>query len=72
MQQEIFRLAMSQGIWAVLFVALLFYVLKENSAREQKYQEIIQTLTEKFQLIEEGLRALKEDVQDVKECIHRR
>lgn len=72
MQQEIFRLAMSQGIWAVLFVALLFYVLKENSAREQKYQEIIQTLTEKFQLIEEGLRALKEDVRDVKECIHRR
>ena len=72
MEQEILKVAMSQGLWAVLFVALLFYVLRENSTREQKYQDIIQKFTEKFELIEEGLRALKDDVRDVRDCIFRR
>ena len=41
MEIEVLKFAASQGLWAVLFVALLFYVLKENSKREEKFQEII-------------------------------
>ncbi|MBV7275468.1 BhlA/UviB family holin-like peptide [Clostridium thailandense] len=69
MENKILDLAMQQGIWAVLFVALLFFVLNENSKREAKYQEIISKLTDKFQRIEEGLDCIKEDVKEVKDKI---
>ena len=38
----------------------MFYVLKENSKREDKYQNIIEELTEL-------LPKIKEDVEDIKE-----
>jgi hypothetical protein len=50
--------AKSQGLWALLFVSLFVYVIKENGKREAKYQEIIANLTEKFEGIEEGLKSL--------------
>lgn len=45
MNQDILKLIASQGIFALLFCYLLFYVLKENHKREENYQEIIQDLT---------------------------
>jgi predicted membrane protein len=36
LNQEILKLAVNQGIWAVLFVALLFYVLKTGEKREER------------------------------------
>lgn len=69
MEDKILDLAVQQGIWAVLFIALLFFVLNENSKRESKYQEIISQLTDKFQCIEEGLNCIKEDVKEVKDKI---
>ena len=33
------------GIFAVLFCSLLVYVLKDSRRREQKYQQIIQSLS---------------------------
>ena len=41
MENNIIKTAIKEGLWAVLFVALLFYLLKENSTREKNYQEII-------------------------------
>jgi hypothetical protein len=46
MENNILKTAIKEGLWAVLFVALLFYVLKENSTREKNYQEIIATQVE--------------------------
>ncbi|WML35927.1 BhlA/UviB family holin-like peptide [Clostridium sp. OS1-26] len=69
MEDKVLDLAMQQGIWAVLFITLLFFVLNENSKRESKYQEIISQLTDKFQCIEEGLNCIKEDVKEVKDKI---
>ena len=46
MESEVLKLAAGQGFFAVLFVVLLFYVLRENSKREQKYQDIIEQLSE--------------------------
>jgi hypothetical protein len=53
MEQDIMKMAASQGLWAVLFVALLFWVLKENAKREENYQKLLQDLTNKFEILED-------------------
>ncbi|HHW03427.1 MAG TPA: bacteriocin [Thermoanaerobacterales bacterium] len=53
MEQEILKMAASQGLWAVLFVALLFWVLRENAKREANYQQLLQDLTNKFGILED-------------------
>ncbi|AOY76928.1 BhlA/UviB family holin-like peptide [Clostridium formicaceticum] len=65
MENEIMRYMIGQGAFAALFVYLLFYVLRENSKREGKYQEIIQELTSKFNIIED----VKSDVKEIKNKI---
>ncbi|MCD3218176.1 hypothetical protein G8S55_13395 [Clostridium botulinum C] len=74
MEQEILKLASSQGIWAALSVALIFYILKAQEKRDSKqelrevnYQNIIEKLTDKFNLVED----VKKDVEDIKELIHK-
>ncbi|ELC8362474.1 bacteriocin [Clostridium perfringens] len=59
MESEIFKLIATQGGFTILFSYLLFYVLKENSKREDNYQSIIQELTEL-------LTTIKKDVEDIK------
>jgi len=48
LEEKILELASTQGIWTVLTVALIFYILKNQEKRdirqedrEKKYQEII-------------------------------
>lgn len=62
-ESEVVQLATSQGVWAVLFVCLLFYVLKENSQREQNFQDIILGLTEKL----DTLDSIKDDLEVIKD-----
>jgi F0F1-type ATP synthase membrane subunit a len=64
MDSELFKLMATQGAFAILFSYLLFYVLKENSKREDKYQNIIEELTEL-------LLKIKEDVEDIKEKLNK-
>lgn len=59
MENEIIKLAMSQGLWAVLFVSLLFYVLRENSKRESELRAIIDKLSDKFD-------DLKSEIEEIK------
>ena len=69
MESDVLQLAASQGLWAMLFVCLLFYVLKENSKREQSFQDIILALTEKLDTldsIKEDLAEIKEDLKNVR------
>ena len=65
-EQEIVKMAASQGFFAMLFTALLFYVLKENSKREGRYQDIINELTEKFGVVED----IREDVKKIKQKVY--
>jgi len=72
MDVEILKLASSQGVWAALSVALIFYILKaqekrdiKQEERERKYQEVISTLTDKLNIIEE----VKKDIEEVKSYI---
>ncbi len=59
MESEIIKMVVSYGIFAVLFIYLFFYMLKDSKVREVKYQEIITSLTDKFGVIEE----VKKDVE---------
>lgn len=70
--------ALSQGIWAVLAVFLLIYIVKSNERfsarqeeREKQYQELLSALTEKFNVfsvIERYITEVKEYIMaDTKE-----
>lgn len=39
---ELNSIAQEYGIFAAMFTGLLFYVLRENSKREAKYQSVIE------------------------------
>lgn len=65
MENEIIKYVITQGIFAVLFVYLLFYVLKENSKREENYQNIISELSKKFSRIEE----VHKNVTEIKDLL---
>lgn len=55
MEQEALRLAANQGIWAVLFVALLFYVLRNGEKREQRLVDEAKSSEVKAEAREEKL-----------------
>ena len=65
MWDEIFKIALSNGIFACLFVGLLVYELKDSRARENKYQKTIDCLAEKMNVIEQ----IQEDVDDIKKVV---
>jgi len=75
LENEILKAALSQGIWAVLSIFLLFYILKaqekrdiKQEEREKNYQDIITKLTEKFDIVDE----VKKDVEDIKQYVIRK
>lgn len=67
MDTTVMNVAVSQGIWAVLAVFLLIYIVKSNEQRDTKqeereknYQTVIESLTEKFQILNQVQSDLKE------------
>lgn len=72
MEKEILTAALSQGIWAVLSIFLLFYILRaqekrdlKQEEREKNYQNIISKLTDKFEVIDK----VKKDVEYIKQYV---
>lgn len=65
MWNEIFKVAVSNGIFALLFVALLVYQLKDSAKRENKYQDTIQRLSKHIGVIED----IKHDVDEIKDML---
>lgn len=65
MEQEIIKMACQTGIFASLFVYLFFYMLKDSKAREVKYQELLDKITDKFAIVE----VIKQDVDYIKDKI---
>ncbi|NFN94556.1 UviB-like protein [Clostridium botulinum] len=64
---EIMKMALSQGLGYVLFVFLLLYVLKTTENRENRYQDLLDTLAQKFNVVED----IKEDVKEIKNKIEK-
>ena len=72
MENELLTLASTQGIWTVLSVVLLFYIIRNQEKRDQKqdereskYQDLLQKLTEQLNMVKE----IKEDIYDIKSHI---
>ena len=70
METTVMNVAVSQGIWAVLAVFLLIYIVKSNEKRDEKqeereknYQSVIEKLTEKFEI----LHQVQSDLSEIKE-----
>ncbi|AUM94474.1 TPA: bacteriocin [Clostridium botulinum] len=63
MENQILKLVATQGIFALLFSYLLFYVLKENSKREQRYQQIIERFSDYLPTIESNINVIKEYIK---------
>ncbi len=61
MWEETIKIAVSNGIFAVLFCSLLVYDLKISGKREAKYQKIIQSLSQ-------SLTALKTVEAELDDC----
>lgn len=62
LEQTILEFFKTQGPWALLFVCLLFWVLKENARREDRYQNIIEELSQKFDMVKD----IQSDVKEIK------
>lgn len=73
MENEIIKYIFSQGVFATLFLWLLFdtrkeskereeSIRKENKEREDKYQKTIDKLADKINIVED----IKEDVEEIK------
>ena len=69
MESKMIERAASQGIWAALSVVLIYYILRNQEKRDlrqedrdNKYQEIISSLSDKLNVVEE----VKKDVEDIK------
>ena len=65
MWNEVFNLALKNGLWAVLFLGLFIFVIKDSSAREKKYQQTIKDLTEHLGVVKE----IKDDVDEIKNIV---
>ncbi|MGH4119497.1 BhlA/UviB family holin-like peptide [Clostridium sp.] len=72
MENELIKMASTQGIWTALSVALIFYILKtqekrdiKQEEREQNYQNIIENLTVKLDVVDN----IKKNVQEIKETM---
>jgi len=70
MWNEILNLAISNGIFAVLFMLLLIYELRDSNNREKKYQETIDKLANGFSeltILKEHVDDISSDVDDIKQ-----
>ena len=63
METTVMNVAVSHGIWAVLAVFLLVYIVKSNEKRDEKqeereknYQSVIEKLTEKLEILQSGYK----------------
>ena len=65
MWNEIYSIVVSNGIFACLFVALLFFELKDSRSREKKYQQTIDTLSVRLK----DTVKIKEDIEEIKDVV---
>lgn len=66
MWEEILRLAVGNGLWAVLFCCLLAYLLRDGRARESKYQKTIDALSEHLSKIDDVKNVATQTLRVVK------
>ena len=63
--KETISIVVSNGVFAVLFVWLFWYQLKDSAKRETKYQQTIEQLTKHLEVLED----VKQDIRDIKDYL---
>ena len=62
--ESILQVALQQGIWAALYIYLFFRMLRENAQREEKYQRMIDTLSQNIQTGIDNIQNRLDDMAD--------
>lgn len=65
---ELLKSIISYGVFAMLFVFLFFYQLKDSAKREESYRETIEALADSLQVISD----VKVQVERLVELMERR
>lgn len=63
--KEIISIVVSNGVFAILFVWLFCYQLKDSAKRETKYQQTIEQLTYHLKVLDD----VKKDLTDIKDIL---
>lgn len=58
--REVLGYFLTQGPFAVLFVWLFMYQVKSSEAREQRYQQLLTTMADKYDDILKEIQEVKE------------
>lgn len=61
-ETEVVKYLVTQGPFAVLFVWLLIYVMRQNEKRESRLHGILDKFSEKYDVIVDELREIKERI----------
>jgi hypothetical protein len=69
LEAEVFKLALTQGPFAALFVALLFWVLRENSKRENTLMSFFDKIDARTANIERRQESISERVDRIIDCM---
>lgn len=67
MEGEVIKYFITQGAFAVLFLWLLIDTRKDSKQREEKYQQTIDKLADKINIVED----IKEDVEEIKNKLNK-
>lgn len=65
MWEEVMMQAVNNGIWAVLFCALLIYQLNDSRKREHKFSALIDSLTISLT----SIKLIEQDIQLIKDAV---
>ena len=65
MEDTLYKIAAGQGPFALLFIWLLFYVLKENAKREANYQTLLKSLSDSFDSLKNNFCEFKDDIDKI-------
>jgi protein-S-isoprenylcysteine O-methyltransferase Ste14 len=63
LEQTLLAFFQTQGPWALLFVGLFLWVLRENQKREARLIDVIDRLSDKYDEMAADLREIKDSLR---------
>lgn len=67
MEQLLLSLLSKEGIFAILFVGLLVFVIRDAKAREQRLMDLVENITARFEELTKHYEKLADDVDEIRD-----